>query len=65
MTGHWSKVCRTAPHLVKLYQAEKNKEKATETNYIKNKGVDRSLVTSLDVNDFLNLDNDDGFALGA
>ena len=64
MADHWSKVCRTAPHLVKLYQADKNKEKATETNYIENGDVNKSPVTSLDVNDFLNLDNNDEFALG-
>ena len=65
MTGHWSKVCRTAPHLVKLYKAEKDKEKATETNYIENNGGNRSPVTSLDVNDFLNHDNGDDFVFDA
>ena len=58
MTGHWSRVCRTAPHLVKLYQAEKGKEKATETNYIKNEGVGNCNMPSMDSPSFLNQDGD-------
>ena len=37
MEGHWSRTCRTAEHLVKLYQASlKGKGKVIETNFIDN-----------------------------
>jgi len=61
MTGHWSRVCRTTPHLVKLYQDDKNKQKATETNYVENHANEKSPITSLGINDFLNDDNGDEF----
>ncbi|KAL0331547.1 UNVERIFIED_CONTAM: hypothetical protein Sangu_1700200 [Sesamum angustifolium] len=36
MSGHWSRTCRTAPHLVKLYQASlKAKGKEVETNLLR------------------------------
>ena len=35
MKGHWSRTCRTAKHLVDLYQASiKGKNKQIETNFI-------------------------------
>ncbi|XP_027174736.1 uncharacterized protein LOC113774393 [Coffea eugenioides] len=35
MEGHWSRTCRTAEHLVDLYQASlKKKDKDVETNFI-------------------------------
>ncbi|KAL0395098.1 UNVERIFIED_CONTAM: hypothetical protein Slati_4476000 [Sesamum latifolium] len=35
MSGHWSRTCRTAQHLVKLYQASvKTKGEEIETNFI-------------------------------
>ncbi|XP_021718901.1 uncharacterized protein LOC110686609 [Chenopodium quinoa] len=35
MTGHWGRTCRTAKHLVDLYQASvKGKEKNAEANYV-------------------------------
>jgi len=48
MEGHWSRTCRTAEHLVDLYQASlKNKNKGVETNF-----VDDDMI-HLDVADFL------------
>ncbi|XP_027151994.1 uncharacterized protein LOC113752054 [Coffea eugenioides] len=38
MEGHWSRTCRTAEHLVDLYQASlKTKDKGVETNFIDQK----------------------------
>ena len=38
MKGHWSRTCRTAKHLVDLYQASmKGKDKQIETNFIDGK----------------------------
>ncbi|XP_027180851.1 uncharacterized protein LOC113779468 [Coffea eugenioides] len=38
MEGHWSRTCRTAEHLVDLYQASlKKKDKDVETNFIDQK----------------------------
>ena len=38
MKGHWSRTCRTAKHLVDLYQASmKGKDKKIETNFIDGK----------------------------
>ena len=38
MKGHWSRTCRTAKHLVDLYQASmKGKDKHIETNFIDGK----------------------------
>jgi hypothetical protein len=52
MEGHWSRTCRTAKHLVDLYQASKGKGKEIETNFAGHSdpkdymGVD---ITHLDV----------------
>jgi hypothetical protein len=54
MTGHWGRTCRTAKHLVELYQASiKGKEKHAETNYVNEENVPG---ISLDVSDF-HIDN--------
>ena len=40
MKGHWSHTCRTAKHLVDLYQASaKGKRKQIETNFISGQGT--------------------------
>ena len=40
MKGHWSRTCRTAKHLVDLYQASmKGKDKQIETNFIDGKNT--------------------------
>ena len=40
MTGHWERTCRTARHLVDLYQASlKDKRKRVESHAIKNAGT--------------------------
>ncbi|KAK6148027.1 hypothetical protein DH2020_018939 [Rehmannia glutinosa] len=51
MTGHWSRTCRTTPHLVKLYLASKEKEKGkgVETNIIEGEGYEK---IQLDASDF-------------
>ena len=54
MTGHWGRTCRTAKHLVELYQASiKGKGKNIETNYV---NEENAPGTSLDVSDFF-IDN--------
>nr|XP_027095945.1 uncharacterized protein LOC113715843 [Coffea arabica] len=56
MEGHWSRTCRTAEHLVDLYQASlKKKDKHVETNFIDQKDAyddDDADMTHLDVADF-------------
>ncbi|XP_027102933.2 uncharacterized protein [Coffea arabica] len=57
MEGHWSRTCRTAEHLVDLYQASlKKKDKNVETNFIDQKNdyddADDADMTHLDVADF-------------
>ncbi|XP_027154933.1 uncharacterized protein LOC113755067 [Coffea eugenioides] len=57
MEGHWSRTCRTAEHLVDLYQASlKKKDKGVETNFIDQKNDyddgDDADMTHLDVADF-------------
>ncbi|XP_027184011.1 uncharacterized protein LOC113782318 [Coffea eugenioides] len=57
MEGHWSRTCRTAKHLVNLYQASLNKkDKGVETNFIDQKNDyddgDDADMTHLDVADF-------------
>lgn len=43
VTGHWSRTCRTARHLVNLYQASlKRPEVAIETNHIQSKDASTS-----------------------
>ena len=55
MEGHWSRTCRTAKHLVDLYQASKGKGKEIKMNFAGHNdpedymGVD---ITHLDVSDF-------------
>ncbi|KAL0405784.1 UNVERIFIED_CONTAM: hypothetical protein Slati_3892300 [Sesamum latifolium] len=50
MSGHWSRTCRTAQHLVKLYQASvKAKGKEVETNFAK-AGISDN--THIDASDF-------------
>ena len=40
MKGHWSRICRTAKHLVDLYQASiKGKRTQIETNFINGQGT--------------------------
>ncbi|XP_057538036.1 uncharacterized protein LOC130815564 [Amaranthus tricolor] len=54
MTGHWGRTCRTAKHLVDLYQAsEKNKGKGAEVNFV-NEGS--TFGPTLDVSDFFTED---------
>ncbi|XP_027099100.2 uncharacterized protein [Coffea arabica] len=63
MGGHWSRTCRTADHLVELYQASlKGKNKGIETNFIdqgtstidqENECNDDVDMTSLDMADFI------------
>ncbi|XP_059315011.1 uncharacterized protein LOC132065580 [Lycium ferocissimum] len=49
-SGHWARTCRTAKHLVELYQASmKRKEKNPEANFISENQVD---ITHLDVANF-------------
>ena len=63
MEGHWSQVCRTASHLVKLYQESlKEKGKQVETNLVEKivaddntdvvNATDDVLMPTLDVADF-------------
>ncbi|XP_027102679.2 uncharacterized protein [Coffea arabica] len=56
MEGHWSRTCRTAEHLVDLYQASlKKKDKDVETNFIYQKDAyddDDADMTHLDIADF-------------
>ncbi|XP_027152210.1 uncharacterized protein LOC113752288 [Coffea eugenioides] len=56
MEGHWSRTCRTAEHLVDLYQASlQKKDKDVETNFIDQKNDDDdddADMTHLDVADF-------------
>lgn len=50
MTGHWGRTCRTAKHLVDLYQASiKNKGKNAEANFVNEATTS---MPSLDVSDF-------------
>ncbi|XP_021729393.1 uncharacterized protein LOC110696413 [Chenopodium quinoa] len=54
MTGHWGRTCRTAKHLVDLYQASvKGKEKNAEANYV---NEENAPCPSLDVSDYF-MDN--------
>ncbi|XP_027093777.1 uncharacterized protein [Coffea arabica] len=56
MEGHWSRTCRTAEHLVDLYQASlKKKDKDVEANFIYQKDAyddDDADMTHLDIADF-------------
>ncbi|KAL0303293.1 UNVERIFIED_CONTAM: hypothetical protein Sradi_6197400 [Sesamum radiatum] len=58
MSGHWSRTCRTAQHLVKLYQASvKAKGKEVETNFAE-AGISDN--THIDASDFFqSIENDD------
>ncbi|KAL0424036.1 UNVERIFIED_CONTAM: hypothetical protein Sradi_0938400 [Sesamum radiatum] len=58
MSRHWSRTCRTAPHLVKLYQASlKAKGKEVETNFVE-AGISDN--THIDASDFFqSIENDD------
>ena len=50
MEGHWSRICRTAKHLVDLYQASlKENGKKIEMNFTNSNGMDLSYFD----NDFL------------
>ncbi|XP_021766591.1 uncharacterized protein LOC110731048 [Chenopodium quinoa] len=54
ITGHWGRTCRTAKHLVDLYQASvKGKEKNAEANYV---NEENAPCPTLDVSDFF-MDN--------
>lgn len=54
MTGHWGRTCRTAKHLVDLYQASiKGKGKTVEANYV---NEENATGPSFDVSDFF-MDN--------
>ncbi|XP_026459133.1 uncharacterized protein LOC113359766 [Papaver somniferum] len=55
--GHWANVCRTARHLVDLYQASiKGKEKKAETNFAQ---YDIPMdISHLDISDFKNNGNE-------
>ncbi|XP_056685461.1 uncharacterized protein [Spinacia oleracea] len=58
MTGHWGKTCRTAKHLVDLYQASiKGKGKVVEANYV---DEENPSGPSFDVSDFFNDNPDSG-----
>ena len=50
-----------APHLVKLYQDEKNKGKAMETNFIESAGVSNAHLASQDDGQFLDFEHIDDF----
>ena len=53
MTGHWSRSCRTAKHLVDLYQASiKDKGKNIEVNFLDDDGDGGMDLTHFDVFDF-------------
>ena len=53
MTGHWSRTCRTAKHLVDLYQASiKDKGKNIEVNFLDDDGDGGVDLTHFDVSDF-------------
>jgi Zinc knuckle len=53
MTNHWSRICRTPKHLVKLYQASiKKKRKEIEINFIENESSGILMDTHLDIFDF-------------
>ncbi|CAH9070669.1 unnamed protein product [Cuscuta europaea] len=64
MTGHWANKCRTAKHLVELFQASMNlnKDKNVETNYVNDTTPP---LTKFDVSDFFVNDAimDDAFAI--
>ncbi|KAL5713760.1 hypothetical protein ACHQM5_015809 [Ranunculus cassubicifolius] len=54
MKGHWSRTCRTAKHLVELYQASiKGKGKSVETNYIDHP-AQKTDITHLEASNFFN-----------
>ncbi|XP_021742950.1 uncharacterized protein LOC110709048 [Chenopodium quinoa] len=64
MTGHWGRTCRTAKHLVDLYQASvKGKEKNAEANYV---NEENAPCPTLDVSDFFmdNAETGNDFILG-
>ena len=53
MTGHWSRTCRTAKHLVELYQASiKGKGKDIEVNFFDGNGDSGMDLPHFDVSDF-------------
>ncbi|KAL0373389.1 UNVERIFIED_CONTAM: hypothetical protein Sradi_3254600 [Sesamum radiatum] len=57
MSGHWSRTCRTAQHLVKLYQASvKAKGKEVETNFVEVRILDN---THIDASDFFQSNEND------
>ena len=52
MTGHWSRTCRTAKHLVDLYQASiKYKGNNIEVNFLNDDGDGGVDLTHFDVSD--------------
>ncbi|XP_021771702.1 uncharacterized protein LOC110735826 [Chenopodium quinoa] len=54
MTGHWGRTCRTAKHLVDLYQASvKGKDKNAKANYV---NEENAPCPTLDVSDYF-MDN--------
>ncbi len=54
MTGHWGRTCRTAKHLVDLYQAsQKNKGKGAKANFVNETSTSGP---TLDVSDFFSED---------
>ena len=53
ITGHWSRTCRTAKHLVELYQASiKGKGKDIEVNFFYGNGDSGMDLPHFDVSDF-------------
>ena len=54
MTGHWSRVCRTPSHFVKLYRDGKGK--AAETNYIENENIGNFKRPNMNTPTFFNQD---------
>ena len=64
MTGHWGRTCRTAKHLVDLYQTSvKEKGKNVKANYV---NEDNAPGPSFDVSDFFidDNENDNDFIFG-
>ena len=62
MTGHWSRPCRMAKHLVDLYQSSRKKiDKNVEANFTDQRDYSRfdpSRMTHLDVADYFEQAND-------
>ena len=54
MTGHWERTCRTAKHLVDIYQtSQKNKVKGADANFVNEASI---FGPTLDVSDIFNED---------